>query len=178
MRRSPLLLTCLAALAFAADGGVKPDAGSVKPDAGVAKQPKPVFVVFEDQAAAEKYVVLKTPAERANAKGVLKKVTIGKRATGAIMLENYELPFSRRVDLTVDVVIIDPTGRVVLDKASAASASKDWDPKNMPLVPFGPALGLMYGLTDPEGEYTLKLKVWDQVRGESTSLDTKFTVSR
>lgn len=168
--RWPLLFALVASSAFAADAGVP------KPDAGSAVKSKPVFLIFEDQPAAEKYVVMK-PAERKSAKGILTKVTVGKRATGAIMLEGYELPFSRRVDLTADITITDPTGRVVLDKASVAAAST-WDPKNMTLVPLSPAIGLMYGLTDPEGEYKVHLTIWDQVRGESTMLDTKFTVSR
>lgn len=174
--RWPLLLVLVAASAFAADAGSAP---SPKADAGVAapaKKPKPVFVIFEDQPAAEKYVVLK-PAERPKAKGVLTKVTIGKRATGAILIEDYELPFSRRVDLTADLTITDPTGRVVLDKASVAAANT-MDPKVMTLVPLAPAVGLMYGLTDPEGDYKVHLVIWDQVRGESTTLDTKFTVTR
>lgn len=176
--RWPLLLALVAVSAFAADAGApspspKPDAGTA---AAPAKKPKPVFMIFEDQASAEKFIVLK-PAERAKAKGVLTKVTIGKRALAAIMLEDYELPFSRRVDLTADITITDPTGRVVLDKASVAAANT-MDPKTMTLVPLSPGLGLMYGLTDPEGDYKVHLVIWDQVRGESTTLDTKFPVSR
>lgn len=174
--RWPLLLALVAASAFAADAGPAP---SPKTDAGIAapaKKSKPVFMVFDNQEAAEKFVTTKI-ADRAKAKGVLTKVTVGKRAVGAIMLEDYELPFSRRVDLSADITITDPTGRVVLDKASAAAA-QTMDPKTMTLVPLAPALGLMYGLTDPEGEYKVHLVIWDQVRGESTTLDTKFTVTR
>lgn len=168
--RGITLMALVACAAHAADGGTP------KADAGVARKPKPVFMIFDDQPAAEKFIVAR-PNERAAIKGVLSKVTIGKRAIGAIMLEGYELPFSRRVDLTADLTITDPTGRVVLDKASVAAAST-MDPKTMTLVPLAPVVGLMYGLTDPEGEYLVHLKVWDQVRGESTVLDTRFTVTR
>lgn len=146
-------------------------------DAGVAAaKMKPVLVLMEDAAQIDKYVVAK-PAERAAMKGILSKVTIGKRAAAAILVEGYELPYSRRVDLNADIVITDPTGRVVLDKASVAGA-QTMDPKTMLLVPLLPTFGLVFGLTDPEGDYKVRIVLWDQVRGASSVLETKFQVTR
>ena len=76
-----------------------------------------------------------------------------------------------------DVVITDPTGRVVIDKAGIAGA-QTMDPKTMLLVPLTPTFGLMFGLTDPEGEYKVRITLWDQVRGASALLETKFVVAR
>jgi hypothetical protein len=137
---------------------------------------KPVFVFAETDEALAQYALAK-PANRAGLKGILKKVTVGSRAMAAVMLEDYELPYSRRIDVSADIVITDPTGREVLDKASVAG-SRTMDPKTMVLVPLGPTFPLMFGLTDPEGEYRVHITVWDQVRGASTRLDTKFTLSR
>ncbi|GEM_PF-3041945 len=154
------------------------DAGVRAADAGVAPAAKmrPLLVLMDDAAQIDKYVIAK-PAERAAMKGILSKVTVGKRAAAAILVEGYELPYSRRVDLNADIVITDPTGRVVLDKASVAGA-QTMDPKTMLLVPLLPTFGLVFGLTDPEGDYKVRIVLWDQVRGSSSVLETKFQVTR
>ncbi len=181
MRGTILVVGLMAFAAAAADGGVakpvaKADAGSVDAGDPLVWKAKPVLLFVEDPAVADKYALAK-PNERAAIKGVLSKLTIGKRAAGALFLENYELPFSRRCDLAADIVITDPTGRVVLDKAGIAGA-QTMDPKTMVLVPLTPSFGMMFGLTDPEGEYKVRVVVWDQVRGASTVLETKFLVTR
>ena len=160
----------IAMTAYGADGG------SLAKDAGTAVKVKPILLFVDDPSVVEKYSLAK-PNERAAIKGVLTKLTVGRRAAGAILLENYELPFSRRVDLAADVVITDPTGRVVLDKASIA-ATQTMDPKTMVLVPLAPTFGMVFGLTDPEGEYKVRVTVWDQIRGTSAVLETKFLVTR
>ena len=183
MRGMTFVIGLLALAAHAADGGSATpaakvaDAGSAL-DAGspLAWKAKPVLLFAEDATVLDKYVIAK-PNERAGIKGVLSKLTIGKRAAGAIVVENYELPFSRRVDLSADIVITDPTGRVVLDKASIAGA-QTMDPKTMLLVPLLPTFGLMFGLTDPEGEYKVRIVLMDQVRGTASVLETKFVVTR
>ncbi len=176
VRGMTAVMVGLAFAALAADrGSNKADAGSA--DAGsVAKVARPVLLMTDDPAIVDKYVLAK-PNERAAMKGVLTKLTVGKRAAGSILVENYELPFSRRVDLSADIVITDPTGRVVLEKASVAGA-QTMDPKTMILVPLVPTFGLMFGLTDPEGEYKVRITLWDQVRGSSSVLETKFLVTR
>ena len=168
MRRSIVLLALIAVTAHAADGGAAPaDAGS---------GPRALFVLADDEAAIDKYVLAK-PSERAAIKGILTKVTIGKRTAGAILVEGYELPYSRRVDVSADLVITDPEGREVIDKASISGA-RTMDPKTMLLLPLKPVFGLMFGLTDREGEYKVRITVWDHVRGSSTSLETRFVVTR
>jgi hypothetical protein len=175
MRVTTVLMGLMAFGAYAADGGVATPAAA---DAGapLGWKAKPVLLFAEDAAVVDKYALAR-PSERAKIKGVLSKVTIGKRAAGAILVENYELPFSRMVDLAADVVITDPTGRVVLDKAGIAGA-RTMDPKTMVLVPLTPTFGMMFGLTDPEGEYKVRIVLWDQVRGASSVLETKFLVTR
>ena len=172
MRRMTLLVGLVAVAGHSADRR----SGTV--DAGTTPdwKAKPVLLLTDDPAVVEQYVAAKPPA-RAAMKGVLTKITIGRRAMGSVLLEGYQLPFSRRVDLTADVTITDPTGRVVLEKASLAGA-RTLDPKTMLLVPLAPSFPLMFGLTDPEGEYRVRITVWDQVRGASTVLETKFFVSR
>ncbi|MBS1150104.1 MAG: hypothetical protein H6Q89_1802 [Myxococcaceae bacterium] len=185
MRGTTVVVGLMAIAAYAADGGAAKAPGKAAVDAGAATvdagsplgwRAKPVLLFTDDPAVVEKYALAK-PHERAAIKGVLTKLTVGKRAAGAILLENYDLPFSRRVDLAADVVITDPTGRVVLDKAGIAGA-QTMDPKTMVLVPLTPTFGMMFGLTDPEGEYKVRVVVWDQVRGASAVLETKFLVTR
>ena len=177
MRGTNLVVCLLAFAALGADGGgAKPDAGVLDAGSSLAWKAKPVLLFMDDVAVVDKYALAK-PGERAGIKGVLTKLTIGKRAAGAILVESYELPFSRRVDLSADVVITDPTGRVVLEKASIAGA-QTMDPKTMVLVPLAPTFGMMFGLTDPEGEYKVRVTIWDSVRGASAVLETKFLVTR
>jgi hypothetical protein len=178
MRGMTVMLGLLAAVTYAADAGApkSPDAGIADAGSTLAFKAKPVLLLAEEPEVITKYALAK-PAERAVIKGVLTRLTVGKRAAGAILVDNYELPFSRRVDLTADVVITDPTGRVVLDKAGISGA-QTMDPKTMVLVPLTPTFGLMFGLTDPEGEYKVRVTVWDQVRGASSLLETKFIVTR
>lgn len=179
MRRMTLVLGMIAASAFAADGGAaKPsaDAGAVDAGSPLVWKARPVLLLADDAAVIEKYALAK-PNERAAIKGVLTKITVGKRSLAAILVDGYELPFSRRVDLTADIVITDPTGRVVLDKAGISGA-QTMDPKTMVLVPLNPTFGMVFGLTDPEGEYKVRIMLWDQVRGASSLLETKFVVTR
>lgn len=164
--------------AKAADAGTAPVAApAVEADAGtVAWKAKPVVVFASDQATLEKYATLK-PAERAKLKTIITTPKIGTRVEMGIFVEGYELPYSRRVDLSADVSITDVTGRSLLEKASFAGA-QTMDPKTMLLVPLKPYASLMWGLTDREGEYQLKVTIWDHVRGTSTRLETKFNVTR
>ena len=34
------------------------------------------------------------------------------------------------------------------------------------------------GVTDPEGVYTARVTIWDQIRGEATKAEFQFTVTR
>lgn len=184
------MLSLSALTVFAADGGARADAGVAKPkaardagptDAGATLGPgewkaKPILVLAEDETVIDKYALAK-PADRAAIKGVLTKVTIGRRTAGAILLEGYELPYSRRVDISADLVITDPEGKEMIDKASVSGA-QTMDPKLMVLLPLKPLFGLMFGLTDREGEYKVRITVWDHIRGASTKLETSFVVTR
>lgn len=185
MRWMTLGICLFPLMASAIDAGVTPakppkDAG--RPDAGLAaKAPgawaaKPIFLLAEDEKAIDKYALAK-PSERAAVKGILQKLTVGKRAAAAILLEGYELPQSRRADLSADLVVMDPTGRTVIDKVSV-SVAKTMDPQTMILVPLKPVFGMVFGLTDLEGEYQVRITVWDHVRGSSTNLETKFQLTR
>ena len=69
------------------------------------------------------------------------------------------------------------TGRVVLEKASAATA-RVFDPKTQTAVVLKPIGSLNYGVTDPEGVYTATVTVWDQIRGEASKTVAQFTVTR
>ena len=172
VRGTTLLVGFLFAIAAHAS-----DAGTSSPDAGpLAYKAKPAIFFSEDPTVFEKLILAK-PAERAAMKGILQKLTIGKRAAAIIVVEGYELPFSRRVDLQADIVITDPTGRVILDKASVSGA-QTMDPKTMLLVPLAPTFGMVFGLTDPEGDYKVRITLWDQIRGASSIVETKFTVTR
>ncbi len=158
------LLTCLALTA-----------GS---DAGTAAAPalKAVALISTDTTLIDKWVTLKS-AERAKLPGLTDKLKVDERYVVAVALDGYTLPKSRRVDLTCDVVVTDPTGQPVLERVSIAGA-RNWDPKTQLAVPLKPLFGLMFGTTDPEGVYKLKVTVWDQVRGTSTVGESTFTVSR
>jgi hypothetical protein len=158
------LLTCLALAA-----------GS---DAGTAAAPalKAIALISTDSAVLEKWVTLK-PAERAKLAGLTDKLKVDERVVVGIALDGYTLPKSRLVDLTCDVVITDPTGQLLLEKVSIAG-TRTWDPKTQSAVPLKPTFGLIFGTTDPEGVYKMKITVWDQVRGVSTVSESTFTVSR
>lgn len=146
------------------------------PDAGVAAEPKPVMLIASGPDVFDKWITAK-PEQRAAVKGFTDKLKIGERYAFAAVIEGYELPKSRMVDLTADVQITDPTGRVVTDKVSMFTA-KTWDPKKQFVVPMKPAMTLYFGTTDPEGQYDVKITVWDQVRGTHVELKTQFTVTR
>lgn len=176
MRGTTLLVGLMAIAAHAADAGSPRDAGAADAAAALGWKAKPMLVFVEDATTFEKIAMAK-PTERAAIKGVVQKLTVGKRVAATILVEGYELPFSRRVDLQADLVITDPTGRVIMDKASLVGAQV-MDPKTMYLVPLGPSFGLMFGLTDPEGDYKVRMTLWDHVRGASTVVETKFTVTR
>jgi hypothetical protein len=176
MRATICLLSLVAFSAFATDAGtIGADAGTVTGEA-LEWKAKPLFVLADSEAAIDKYVLAK-PAERAKVKGILTKVTVGARVAGAIIVDNYELPYSRRVDVSADVLITDPEGKEILDKVSLAGA-QTMDPKVMFALPLKPVFGLMFGLTDREGEYKVQVTVRDHIRGSSAKLETKFTVTR
>ena len=145
-------------------------------DAGAAPAPKAVLLLAANADVFDKWATLK-PSERATFKGLVDKVKINERTLLAIALDGYALPRSRKVDLNADIVIEDPNGRVVLEKASAANA-RVFDPKTQTAVVLKPIGALIYGVTDPEGVYTARVTVWDQIRGESSKLVTQFTVTR
>lgn len=150
------------------------------PDAGLAAPPadavlKPAIVLAETKAPVLTEWHLKKPAERAALKGQLGKVTVKQRVVAALFLDGWELPKSRRVDVTADVVLTDPTGRVVLEKASAAIAT-EFDPRIHTALALTPHLPIILGATDPDGEYVLKVTVWDQVRGISAKTELRFKV--
>ncbi|MBK7864854.1 MAG: hypothetical protein IPJ65_40895 [Archangiaceae bacterium] len=138
--------------------------------------PRAVVLLATSPDVFEKWATAR-PAERGSMKGLTEKVKINERTLIAIGLEGYQLPRSRRVELSADIVIIDSTGRTVLEKASVAGA-RLFDPKTQTAVLLKPFGALNYGVTDPEGVYTAKITVWDQIRGESSKTETQFTVSR
>jgi hypothetical protein len=164
------MIAAIAATALAA----APDAGAA--DAGVAAAPKAVLLLAASSDVFEKWVTT-PPAHRAALKGLVDKVKINERTLLAIVLDGYELPRSRRVELNADVVITDSTGRVVLERASIATA-RMFDPKTQSAVLLRPLGALIYGVTDPEGVYTVKVTVWDQIRGEAAKTVAQFTVTR
>ena len=191
MRGMTLVLSLIALAARAADAGSVADAGKTagKPDGGRAAadagkpaadtvewKAVPVFAIAENEQALDKFAITK-PAERSKIKGLVTKVTVGTRFAAAIFLDGYELPYSRRVDVSADIVITDPEGKEMLDRVSISGA-QTMDPKVMLLLPLKPIFGLMFGLTDREGEYRVQITVRDHIRGELTKLDTKFLVTR
>jgi hypothetical protein len=166
-------LILFAVLAHATDAGTPAaDAGTAAANVSTAT---PAFVVVENQEDLAKLEQL-APKDRATSKLVVTKMQIGKRYVGAILVDGYTLPRSRRVGLSVDVTIIDPNGDIRIERVSAASA-KVVDPK-LPTALLRPALPMTWGLTDLEGEYTVKLKLFDEVRGESSEARQKITVVR
>jgi hypothetical protein len=182
----PLFCAALlfSAVASAQDGGTAApapknpkapvDAGAT--DAGVAAlQPKPVFAIAKSSLVLEQWA--KTKPEARGSVPTLKAVKIGERAYLGIYLDNWELPFSRKVDLSGDILITDCTKRVLLEKAHVASA-KTVDPKLQFAVPLNPTVELLYGLTDPECAYNVRLIIYDLVRGQSWASDGTFTVTR
>lgn len=148
-----------------------PDAGT-----GLVTGPKAVLLLAPNAEVFDKWVAAK-PAERAALKGLTDKVKINERVMVAIALDGYQLPRSRRVELTADITITDSTGRTVLEKASAATA-RSFDPKTQTAVLLKPVGALIYGVTDPEGVYTARVTIWDQIRGESAKTVSQFTVAR
>ncbi len=177
MQRMIAVFCLMTGAAWASDAGTVTDAGGAKVGESQAEwKAKPVFILAENDKVLDAYAIAK-PADRAKIKGLLTKATVGARLAGAILLDGYELPYSRRVDVSADVLITDPTGREVVDRASISGAST-MDPKTMLLLPLKPVFGLMFGLTDREGEYTVKITVRDNIRGAVTRLETKFVVSR
>ncbi|MFT3835955.1 MAG: hypothetical protein QM723_03030 [Myxococcaceae bacterium] len=174
MRMMLIALLLLAGLAHAGDAGTPAvDAGT--PAAANASPATPAFVVVENQDDLAKLEQL-SAKDRAASKTVVTKMQIGKRYVGAIFVDGYTLPRSRRVGLGVDVTIIDPNGDVRIERVSAAS-TKTMDPK-LPTLMLRPPLPMTWGLTDLEGEYTVKLKLYDEVRGESSESRSKITVVR
>ncbi len=173
MRLLAICLSLLSPLVLAA-----PDAGVAALDAGPAlvAQPVPVFAIAEKPEPFDTFAITKA-VDRPKVKGLLNKVTIGKRVMLAIFLDNYTLPSSRRVDLSADVVITDPNGRVTHEQVSAAQA-KTLDPKTMFTVPLKPGVPLSLGLTDPEGTWKISITIWDLVRGSHSRLDSTFLVTR
>lgn len=150
---------------------------SAPPDAGApAVAPRAVVLLAPTAEVFDKWAMAK-PAERGAVKGLVDKVKINERVMLAIVLDGFELPRSRQVDLVADIVITDSTGRVVLEKASAAGA-RSFDPKTQTAVVLKPIGALLYGVTDPEGVYTAKVTVWDQIRGDSAKAVAQFTVTR
>jgi hypothetical protein len=147
-------------------------------DAGVAeaRAPRPALLIGVDDVPITRWIEAK-PEQRAAIKGLTDKLKINDRYAVAIALDGYELPRSRRVDLSADLLITDSTGRVVVDRVSAATA-KTWDPKTQVAVLLKPLTALSFGTTDPEGVYTVKVTIWDQVRGTHSEAQTQFTVTR
>lgn len=160
-----------------ADGGAAPaktDAGAA--DAGVAAgKPRPAFALAKDSPTLEKWA--KTKPEGRAALGLLKGVKIGERTFMGLFLENYELPASRKVDLSADVLILDCDKRIVLEKANAAG-TRSMDPKVHIAVPLLPAVELNYGNTDPDCVYSVKVTVYDLNRGVSWTTEGSFPVTR
>lgn len=151
------------------------DAGTAPADAGSAYAPKAVVLMAPTTETFDKWVTVRG-AEREKLK-LADKLKVNDRVLMAIALDGYELPRSRKVDITSDVVITDSTGRVVMEKASAAAAHS-FDPKLQTALLLAPIGSLYYGVTDPEGVYTVKVTIWDQIRGESYKTTASFTVFR
>jgi hypothetical protein len=184
-------LACAALLlsfaSWAQDGGRSPraDAGAPAPaaktdagaaDAGVAAaRPRPAFALAKESATLDKWS--KTRPEGRAALPTLKAVKIGERAFLGLFLENWELPASRKVDLAADVLITDCNKRIVLERANAAG-TRAMDPKVHVAVPLTPPIELVYGLTDPDCAYAIKVTVFDLNRGSSWSAEGSFTVTR
>jgi hypothetical protein len=163
-----VLLGALVALTLTADAGAAADAGVLGPRA--------LLLLASEPEAFDRWAAAK-PSERSKVKGLTDKVKINERTLVAIVLDGYELPKSRRVELNADIVIIDSTGRTVLEKASAATA-RTFDPATQTAIVLKPIGALNYSVTDPEGVYVAKVTIWDQIRGESAKVVTQFTVTR
>jgi hypothetical protein len=167
------------ALGWAQDGGRAPrvPAGAAaSADAGVAsRQPRPAFALARDSATLDKWS--KTKPEGRAALPLLKAVKIGERAFLGLFVENYELPVSRKVDLAADVLITDCNKRIVLEKANIAG-TRTMDPKLHLAVPLTPPIELVYGLTDPDCVYAVKVTVFDLNRGVSWTSEGTFPVTR
>ncbi len=173
MRLMVSALLLLAGLAHATDAGT-----AARADAGTAANVSPAtasFVVVEKEEDLPKLEQL-SAKERAASKLVVTRMQIGKRYIGAIFVDGYTVPRSRRIGLQVDVTILDPNGDIRIERVSAAQA-KVVGPK-LPSVLLRPGLPMTWGLTDLEGEYTIKLKLYDEVRGESSDSSSKITVVR
>ena len=163
----------VALMILAADAGPeRPDAGVV--DAGVPARP---FVAIAETEEPIPKVATAKPADRARVPGVLTTLQIGKTYALAFFADGYTLPASRVVDLNVDVVITDSTGRQVVEMANVSRA-KTMDPKTMLAVPLNPPLRLPLGLTDPEGVWKVHMILFDGVRGTTSRAESTFTVKR
>ena len=163
---------------LAADGGAQPrraaDGGARPLDAGVATRP---FVAIAESEEPMPKVATAKPAERARVPGVLTTLLIGHTYTFAFFADAYTLPVSRVVDLNVDIVITDSTGRQVIEMANVSRA-RTMDPKTMFAVPLDPPLRLPLGLTDPEGVWMVRMILFDGVRGTTSRAESSFTVKR
>src|SRR3954462_14752891 len=122
-------------------------------------EPKAVALIATGPDVLDKWAAAK-PSERAKVKGLVDKVKINERVAFAVVLDGYELPKNRQVDLTCDVKITDSTGRDVIDRVSLGLA-KTWAPKTQFAVLLKPVTALQFGTTDPEGVYHVKITVWD-----------------
>lgn len=167
-----------------ADGGTaaRPAAGSAPAagpagaaDAGAPSKPRPAFALAKDSATLEKWS--KTPPAGRAALPTLKGVKIGERAFLGIFLENWELPQNRKVDLSADLLITDCNKRIVFERANVAG-TRSTDPKVNLAVQLSPAVELLYGLTDPDCTYQVKVTVFDLMRGGSWSSEGSFAVTR
>ncbi len=182
MATAVLLWACLA---WAGDGGTaapaKPDKApeaKAAPDAGTRSTgfaATPLFLVTETPEALEKLEQV-APKDRAANKTIVTKMQIGKRYYLGVFVDGYTLPRSRRVDLAADLTLTDPAGDVRVERASAAT-SQMIDPKN-PTAFLRPGLPMTWALTDLEGEYKVRIKLYDQVRGEFSESTGRFTVVR
>ncbi len=135
----------------------------------------PVLLITETGDALDKLEQV-APKDRAAFKGLVTKMVIGKHYTAGIFVDGYTLPRSRRVGLAADISITAPNGDVMVERVSAATA-RTIDPK-LPTVYLKPSLPIVWGLTDQEGEYTFRVKLYDEVRGESSVKVTRVTVVR
>lgn len=153
---------------------------AVEPPAMVAAEPTraptQAHVVLTDTPGSFAGWARARPEERARNRGLVRELKAGNALTYSVWVEGYRAPESRHVDLTADIVVLDPKGNIFFERVSSAQR-KGTSGEPVVHVFLYPSRTLSLGPTDLPGTYTVKATVWDQIRGVAHRAEAKFDVT-
>ncbi len=133
------------------------------------------LVCARSHAEIEKWVFSTLDGEQPDA--APESVRMNQKFHLAFIVDSFEAPARKPVDLLANLKMVDPNGKTVMTVPKAAFANMQ-DPRAPGIVVLQPIMAITFDKTDPVGTYTFESSILDRSRGVSAFATTSIELVR